>query len=178
MSESSFSGLIDITRLGPTGMVTLRADLADAEITETITSAGFEVPGMRQKAGPSLWMSPDEVMILTAYESAEAQVSVLQTALKGKHSFVVNVSDARTAFHLKGPDAVLRDVLAKLTPADLRPDALSVGEVRRTRLAQVAAAFWFEGEGSAQLICFRSVSDYVFELLKNAAAEDSAVGYF
>lgn len=178
MSERSFNGLIDIKDTGPMGMVTLRGNIADAQISDAISNAGFQVPEPRQKTGPCLWMSPDELMILTAYDSAEAQVSVLQTALKGHHNFTVNVSDARTMFHMTGPDPLLREVLAKLTPADLRPKALPVGDVRRTRLAQVPAAFWFESEGVAQLICFRSVSDYVFDLLRNASSEDSAVGYF
>lgn len=178
MSERRFTGLIDITDLGPTGMVTLRADLSDPAITNTITSAGFEVPGQGRKAGQSLWMSPDEILILTSTESADAQIALLSTALSDQHSFAINVSDARSVFRLSGSASAIREVLAKLTPADLRPSALPVGMVRRTRLSQVAAAFWFEREDEARLICFRSVSDYVFDLLSNAAAKDSAVGYF
>ena len=178
MSERTFSGLIDVRDAGPTGMVTLRANLTDAAISQAMVNVGVDTPEPRQKLGPTLWMSPDEVMILSAYESADAQVSLLQTALAGHHSFAVNVSDARTVFRLSGKEHMVREVLAKLTPADMRAKSLPVGEVRRTRLAQVPAAFWFEVDGTAQLICFRSVSDYVFGLLSNAAAEDSAVGFF
>ena len=127
MFDRKFSGLIDIADLGQTGMITLRCNLADAQISRAITDAEFEVPTQRQKAGSSLWMSPDELMILTAYESVEAQVSVLQTALKEHHNFIVNVSDARSVFRLTGADAVLRDVLAKLAPADLDPQSLPDG---------------------------------------------------
>ena len=88
------------------------------------------------------------------------------------------MSDARAVFTLEGEGAAIRNVLAKLTPADLRPASLPVGEVRRTRFAQVPAAFWLAEEGRAELVCFRSVAIYVFGLLKNAAEPGSEVGYF
>ena len=43
-------------------------------------------------------------------------------------------------------------------------------EVRRSRLAQVAGAFWREGDGW-RIVCFRSVGTYVETLLRNAAGE-------
>ena len=79
---------------------------------------------------------------------------------------------------LEGEGAAIREVLAKLTPADLRPGAIGIGEVRRTRLAQVPAAFWLDGEGKATVVCFRSVAEYVFGLLRNASENGSGVGYF
>ena len=72
----------------------------------------------------------------------------------------------------------VRGVLAKLTPANLHPDALATGEVRRTRLAQVPAAVWLRDEDTAELICFRSVARYVFDLLSNAARQGTDNGLF
>ena len=94
------------------------------------------------------------------------------------HHLAVNVSDARSAMRVTGEGARIRECLAKLTPADLRTSALPVGQVRRTRLAQVAAAFWFASDGEAFVICFRSVADYVFGLVSEAAAPGAEVGYF
>jgi len=44
----------------------------------------------------------------------------------------------------------------------------ALGQFRRTRLAQVAAAIW-RHETGFDVVCFRSVSDYVEGLLRNAA---------
>ena len=88
----------------------------------------------------------------------------------------MNVSDARAVFRIKGPNT--REVLAKLAPVDLSPQAFGPGMIRRTRLAQVPAAFWMEDTDTAQLVCFRSVAQYVFDLLKTAAQPGSEVGFY
>ena len=58
----------------------------------------------------------------------------------------------------------------------MRTKAFPVGTLRRTRLAQVPAAIWFEDEETAFVVAFRSVADYVFALLSNAAKGE--VGYY
>jgi sarcosine oxidase subunit gamma len=45
-----------------------------------------------------------------------------------------------------------------------------LGELRRTRLGQIAAALWKPAEGEIRLVCFRSVAQYAFDLLAEAAA--------
>jgi sarcosine oxidase subunit gamma len=67
--------------------------------------------------------------------------------------------------------------MAKLAPADLNPDSFTLGDFRRTRLGQVAAAFWMRDEDTFEVICFRSVADYTFDLLA-ASAKAGAVGHF
>ena len=126
----------------------------------------------------TLWMSPDELLVLCDHGEAEAVTSDLSKALSDEHALAVNVSDARTVIRLSGNGPMIREVLAKLSPADLRASALPVGQVRRTRLAQVAAAFWFASEDEAYVVAFRSVGKYVFKLLSTVAEEGSAVGYF
>ncbi|MGC1503573.1 MAG: sarcosine oxidase subunit gamma, partial [Sulfitobacter sp.] len=49
---------------------------------------------------------------------------------------------------------------------------------RRTRLAQVPAAFWMPDAETVQIICFRSVAQYVFDVLNVAAQCGSEVGAF
>ena len=176
MSDQTFSGIVTIAKAGPTGMVTLRTDLSAA--ASALRGAGITVPDRRTARDGTLWMSPDELMILCPRDASSDKVAVLTVALKGTHHLAIDVSDARVMFTLTGEGAAIRETLAKLSPADLRANALPVGEVRRTRLAQVAAAFWFETEGEARLICFRSVADYVFGLLKHAAQPGSEVGHF
>ena len=100
----------------------------------------------------------------------------MQTTLGDVHSLCVDVSDARALFDLSGPHA--REVLAKLVPVDLAPDHFTQGMFRRTRMAQVPAAFWLHDTDSFRIICFRSQAQYVFDLLTVAAQKGSAVDVF
>ncbi|EYD77037.1 Sarcosine oxidase gamma subunit [Rubellimicrobium mesophilum DSM 19309] len=119
-------------------------------------------------------MSPDELLLFVARDEVGAAVARLSEALAGTHHLVTDVSDLRVCLRLDGPE--VREVLAKLTPADLHPDVFGPAMVRRSRLGQVAAAFWLEGEG-ARVVCFRSVGDYMLALLRQSAV-DGAVGFF
>jgi sarcosine oxidase, subunit gamma len=74
------------------------------------------------------------------------------------------VSDARAVFRIEGAKA--DQVISKLAPVDFAK--LAPKELRRTRTAQVAAAFWREGDGFT-LVCFRSVASYVMGLLSHSA---------
>ena len=167
-----FDGAVRIEEAGLRGMVTLRGDLASARMKKAVKGvAGTAVPGPRQSLGDGtrgvLWMSPDELLVLVPHAEADAAAEALSRALTGEHHLAANVSDARATFRLEGDG--IREVLARLTPADVHPASLAPGEVRRTRLAQVAVAFRFLSETEAELICFRSVAKYVFDALANAA---------
>lgn len=180
LGGARFEGLIDIQEIGPQGMVTLRGDLSSPALQAAVTDlAGVRMPGQRgaNTDGDSglLWMSPDELLILTSYRQAGPAVARLEQALAGQHVMAVNVSDSRALFRLRGSQ--LRDVLAKVTPIDASAEALPVGELRRTRFAQAAAGVWLTDAGTAQVFCFRSVADYMFDLLKTVAHPNSAVGF-
>ena len=177
------SGSIRVEEAGLHGMVTLRGNLSDAAFAKAISKAlGLDVPARGARVDGDgvalLWMSPDELMLTCAHGDAAGTVAKLGEALDKHHHLVVDVSDARAVFRLTGEGTAIRDALAKLTPADLRPGVLPVGAVRRTRLAQVPAALWFEDDGTAMVVCFRSVAAYVFGLLANAAASGAEVGHF
>ena len=98
----------------------------------------------------------------------------LETALAGAFATVADVSDARAMIHLTGPQG--RDVLAKLCPVDFADFA--VGELRRTRAAQVAAALWRTGPESWSLICFRSVAAYLWEALATVSQPGGEVALY
>jgi sarcosine oxidase subunit gamma len=68
--------------------------------------------------------------------------------------------------------------MAKLCPVDLAPGSFGPGQIRRTRLAQVPAALWMDSDDSFRIVCFRSVAQYVFDVLRTAANSQSAVGAF
>ncbi len=182
LDGATYSGFVTIKDAGLAGMIQLRADLGDADVVLALKGAGIELPSTGDLVGGlgngALWMSPDELMILRAHDEAEATAATLAEALGGLHALVANVSDSRAVFRLSGEGPAVREVLAKLSPADLRQTALPPGRVRRTRLAQVPAAFWFAGDDEAVLVCFRSVAGYVLDLLSNVATPGSEVGHF
>jgi len=181
LNGARFTGLATITDAGLTGMITLRGDLASAEVTTAVQKAiGLDIPAQRQALSGQgtavLWMSPDELLLVCAYDGVAETIATLNDALKGQHFLAVNVSDARSCLHVSGAGA--RETLAKLCPVDLSPEGFSPGMFRRTRMAQVPAAFWLDEAGTFHLICFRSVADYAFNLLKTAALPGGEVGVY
>ncbi|MEL6647343.1 MAG: sarcosine oxidase subunit gamma family protein [Pseudomonadota bacterium] len=178
---AEYQGYVSVREIGLQGMVTLRGDHATAKIKSAVKKvAGVAVPDVWHVALDGdkgvAWMSPDELMIMVPYAEAPATVAALDKALKGQHFLAVNVSDARAVFELKG--ACAREVMAKLCPVDMAPGAFEPGQFRRTRMAQVAAAFWMTDAETFRIICFRSVAEYVFGLLKDAAEPGGEVGFF
>ena len=180
LGGAQFDGLVSVREMPAQGMISLRGDLAMPPLKNAATGvAGVDMPAQRaaecEGARGLLWMAPDELLVLCPYDETAEGVASMDKLLYSYHALVTDVSDARAMFELRGGG--LRDVLAKLTPADMSAAALPPGELRRSRLAQVPAAFWLRSETAAQVICFRSVARYVFDLLKTAAQPGSAVGF-
>jgi sarcosine oxidase subunit gamma len=181
LGGAGFDGLVRISEQGPQGALLLRGDLSSPVLKKAATAlTGAELPGLRGASARDeraiLWMAPDELLLLLPRAEVAAAVSDLQGRAEGLHALVTDVSDMRAHFLLQG--ALAREVLAKLSPADLSPESFGPGDLRRTRLGQVAAGLWMRDAETVQVFCFRSVAAYVFALLKNAAAPGSAVGYF
>jgi sarcosine oxidase, subunit gamma len=177
----SFRGFATVSEAGLRGMVTLRADLSSPQVQAAVRQvAGVDLPGQRRIAQSGdgrgvAWMSPDEILVLCPRDEAGAVAAALGTALAETHHLVADVSDARAVLRVEGPDGALREVMAKLTPTDLAPDSFGPGELRRSRIAQVPAAFWIE-DGGVTVICFRSVARYAFDLLRLSATPGGEVG--
>jgi sarcosine oxidase subunit gamma len=165
---------VTVAPLALPGMVTLKADLADARVAAAMRAAcGQDVParlGAALDTGGhgALWMAPDELLLLVP--DATATVAGLQAALNGLPHLAADVSDARVGFRLTGPGA--RAVLARLTPADLSAPGFGPGQVRRTRLAQVACAVWMPGSAHLDLVVMRSVAAYASGLLDGAVRSE------
>ncbi len=180
LGGAAFSGAIEVADAGLCGMVTLRGDLSDPKLAAAVKSAvGLTMPAARGikegTKGAVAWMSPDELLLMVPHETADACVARLDKALAGSHFLAVNVSDARAVFTLTG--AGCREVLAKGAPVDLSAAGLPIGEIRRTRLGQIAVAFWAGSETEMRVICFRSVGAHVYSWLCNAAQKGTLPGF-
>lgn len=179
LGGARFSGIVDLAEIGPRGMVTLRGDLALDKLAAAVQAAtGAAVPATRRitsgASGQAGWMSPDELLLIVPYLRAPTVVEIVTRACEGAFVTAANVSDARALFTIRGTQA--RDVLGKLCPVDLHDFA--VGEIRRTRAAQVAAAIWRESEDEWRLVCFRSVAQYVWDLLVTVSKPGGEVGFY
>lgn len=173
LGHAQFDGFVKITEVGPIGMISLRAQPDVKGLAKAIKAvAGTAVPGQRQivvngdKAAG--WMSPDEYLLILPYADTGAALALIDKSLPGQHYLAVVVSDARAVFRIEGAKA--DQVLSKLSPVDFA--TLGPTELRRTRTAQVAAAFWRDDTGYT-LVCFRSVAGYVMGLLTHSAMPGS-----
>lgn len=174
-------GIALISEFVPTGMITLRGDFgAKAFLKALRAETGFDVPAARQITVDGdlalAWMSPDELLLMCPHDQADERTARLDDAMRDLHAIAVNVSDARAIFEVKGAGA--RDVMAKLAPVDLAQDRFGPGDFRRTRMAQAAAAFWMPQDDCFRIVCFRSVAQYMFDLLKVSAQPGSRVDVF
>ncbi|MEM8786799.1 MAG: sarcosine oxidase subunit gamma family protein [Pseudomonadota bacterium] len=165
-----------VERLPPRGMLTLRGDLtALGRVATAVTGLGMPearrilFDGERAVA----WMAPDEVMLMLPVQEVAAALETARAGLTKVPHLLADVSDARVVFRVAGPGA--REVLAKGMPVDLAPDRFAEGEIRRSRLGEVAAAVWAR-EGAIEVMCFRSVADFVEDWLRHAARRGSLPG--
>lgn len=175
--SNGLTAAVQVARTPAPTMITLRGDLASKPLKDAVKAAtGATMPDVRAITAKgkwsAAWMSPDELLLIGPDGGARDALEALEKALKDQHFLAVDVSSARAMFTLEG--AGLRECLAKLTPGDLHPEAFGPGTLRRTRLGQVAAAFWMTGDSTAHVICFASVADYMGGLLANAAATPGA----
>ena len=180
LNGASSNGAVKITEAGLRGMITLRGDLSSAQLKAAVSAAvGLGIPAQRKvhpgPMGGVAWMSPDELLLLVDYDNADAVTADITKVLSGEHHMAVNVSDARAVFLIEGQGA--REVLAKGAPVDLSPEAFGVGDLRRSRIGQLAAAFWMTEDEVFELVCFRSVGAFMFDWLSNAAREGSLPEY-
>lgn len=181
LSGAAFTGFASVEEIAPRGAIVLRGDLSSGALRKLVTGiCGADMPAplgiCSAQERSILWMSPDELLLLMPIEEVAAALARIDKALNGKHFLAEDVSDMRAGFLVTGEGA--REALAKLTPADVSPEAFGAGSLRRSKLGQIAAAFWINDEGDIEVICFRSVAQYAFDLLCNAAKSGSEVGYF
>jgi sarcosine oxidase, subunit gamma len=168
-SGTAFAGFATVRAVGPLGMITLRAAPGTPGLAAAVKAVtGTALPAERrivQAGGKAAgWMSPDELLLILPYEDTDKALAKLAKTMGAAHHLAVTVSDARAVFRIEGPKA--DQVLRKLCPVDI--DTLAPDDLRRSRAAQVACAFWRDADGFT-LVSFRSVAEYMMRLLCHAA---------
>ena len=122
-----------------------------------------------------LWLGPDEWMLVTAAEDAEARARTARDALAGIHHQLVDVSDYYTVIELSGTKA--RELLMKLTTLDVHARAFRAGMVAGSVFSRANAWLWQTGEHANEdgptfrLFIRWSMADYLWCALADAGRE-------
>jgi len=120
----------------------------------------------------ALWLGPDEYLLFAPTGDAGKIAVELTTALAGIPHSLVEVSQRQVAWRLSGPDASA--ILNNGCPLDLDPAAFPPGMCTRTLLGKAQIVLWRQAAEEYHLDVWRSYSDYVRELLLDAARSEFA----
>ena len=111
-----------------------------------------------------LWLSTDEWLLISPREQSAAIQQLLETALVGVHSQVLDNSGGFTSVTLQGKNA--SDVLHHCTVYDL--SALEAGKVVGTTFGKVSL-FLQQDKNGYRLVFRRSFADYIWRYLERSA---------
>lgn len=171
---------VQIEQRAGVGMITFRGNTTSGDTGKVLMDlTGCSLPDVRQINSHGewavAWMSQDEMLLICPHNAIHDCLTTLDKRLEGTHFLAVDMSDARAVFRISGAGS--REVLAKGAPVDLARSAFEPGDFRRTRLGQVAVAFWMIEDDTFDLVCFRSVAEHVALWLKTATRPGSPVGF-
>jgi sarcosine oxidase, subunit gamma len=125
---------------------------------------------MLQGERATLWLGPDEYLLLGAdEESAEAVADTLERALVDLPHALVNISHRQFALEISGPHATT--VLSGACPLDLHLREFPVGMCTRTVLAKADIVLWRTREDAFHVEVWRSFNSYVTGALREIARE-------
>jgi len=134
---------------------------ADTAFGEALKAAhGMAVPAPNRATGKegarAVWFG--QRMVLLMGPAANAGLA--------KHAALVDQSDAWAVVRLEGAGA--RDVLARLTPIDLRATVFKRGHTARTELQHMMSSVTRIGPDSYQIMVFRAFAQTLVHDLKTA----------
>ena len=129
-------------------------------------------PNTAWEDGPraTLWLGPDEWLVLGPPHAGAEIAAELATALDGVHRSIVDLGANRVAIELGGPGRF--QLLAKGCPIDLHPFAWAAGMCAQTLLAK-AQVILHERADSTGLLVRTSFAGYLVDWLLAAGGETS-----
>ena len=135
----------------------------------TAASLGFPTEPNTVGSSPdrdTLWLGPDEWLVVGHTGTAKALVAELETTLGGVHHSVVDVSANRTVIELAGPSR--HELLSSACPIDLHPRSWGDGRCAQTVFG-AAQILLQEREGTTRVFVRPSFVGYVVDLLLAAS---------
>jgi sarcosine oxidase subunit gamma len=133
----------------------------EATLTKAMQAAhGLNMPAPNQVSGAgevrAIWFGPQMALLM----------GVAPDASLASHAALTDQSDAWAVVRLEGAGAA--DVLARLTPIDLRKDTLGPGMTARTEVQHMQASVTCLREESYQIMVFRAFAGTLVHDLKCA----------
>ncbi len=120
-------------------------------------------------ARASLWLGPDERLLLAPADERATLLTILGGALAGHAHSLVDISQRQLSFELRGPNATL--LLNSQCPLDLSLAAFPVHMCTRTVYAKSEMVLWRTAADHFHVDVWRSFADYVLTLLHTVARE-------
>lgn len=125
------------------------------------TLGAFPEPGETHEiaAGRILWFGPGQALVLGSPVSPDGAA-------------LADQSDGWTAVTLTGETAT--DILARLTPLDLRDQAFASGATARTHLGHMTVSLTRTGNYAFEILAFRSMTETLLHDLERAMRQVAA----
>jgi len=125
---------------------------------------------LRQGSRATLWLGPDEYLLLGTDEAAkDSSSAALEHAFGDLPHALVDISHRQFALEVSGPHAAT--ILCGACPLDLDLSEFPVGMCTRTVLAKADIVLWRTRDDAFQLEVWRSFGGYVTGLLSEIAGE-------
>ena len=149
-------------------LITIKTNLEDKSFSDFFYSFfKISIPSVlkfkKSKEFTICWMSYDELLIIC---DLKFKNKIFQKFAEYKYKnkiLIFDVSDTRTIFQLKGQN--FKEIISKGCPKDMSEKSFEKDSFFRSRLGNVAVAFWMLSEDTIALMCPKSVSDFTFEWL-------------
>jgi sarcosine oxidase subunit gamma len=126
-----------------------------------------------QGSRATLWLGPDEYLLLDAAWEFEGEAAVaaavLERAIGDLPHALVDISHRQTAIEIFGPHAAA--ILNGACPLDLDRGEFPVGMCTRTVLAKADIVLWRTKPDAFHVEVWRSFGDYACDLLREIARD-------
>jgi sarcosine oxidase subunit gamma len=165
----SFNGLQLVPALA---RFSLRGDLgslANALSAGNVPISRMACRALEGELCATLWLGPDEQLLLAPEPHAAQLAQVLQASLANIPHSLVDVSHRQTAFEVTGSNARL--LVNAGCPLDLRDAAFPVGMCTRTLFEKSEIVLWRTAPDTFHIEVWRSFAPYVTGLLAEVARE-------
>jgi sarcosine oxidase subunit gamma len=140
---------------------------AAAEPTAGVGFSAQPCRAMTQGERATLWLGPDEWLLIAPEAEGPALAGSLGKALAGIPHSLVDVSHRQSGCELRGPQAAI--LLSAGCPLDLDESAFPIGMCTRTVLAKAEVVLWRSAAQTFRLEVARSFVAYVSQFIAEAA---------
>ncbi len=165
--------MIELRRLPPALRFILQGGPAARAAAGTVFGVALPETACRANAGDgraALWLGPDEYLLLGPAAEHDMLAAGLEAALAGIAHSLVDVSQRQVGWRLSGKRA--SELLNTGCPLDLDIAEFPPDGCTRTILGKAQIVLWRKAAEEYHLEIWRSYSDYVRELLLEAARSD------